>query len=61
MANTVKVTLVRSVIGRKPNQRKTVKALGLKKINSSVVIELNPALQGMINTVSHLVKVEETK
>lgn len=57
----VKVTLVRSVCGRKQNQRATVKALGLKKMNSSVEVELNPAIQGMIDTVSHLVKVEESK
>lgn len=56
-----KVTLVRSVIGRKPNQRLTVKALGLKKINSSVIVVSNPAIDGMIKTVSHLVRVEETK
>ncbi len=62
MANKkVKITLVRSVIGRKPNQRKTVKALGLKKLNSFVEVELNPAIEGMVRTVSHLVKVEETK
>ncbi len=59
MANKVKITLVRSVIGTKPNQRKTVKALGLRKINSAVELEANPAILGMVNTVSHLVKVEE--
>lgn len=57
--NKLKVELVRSVIGRKPNQRKTVKALGLGKINSSVVVNAEPSVLGMINTVSHLVKVEE--
>lgn len=61
MAKKVKVTLVRSTIGHKINQRATVKALGLKKINSFVELELNPALEGMIKTVSHLVKVEESK
>ena len=58
MAERVKITLVRSVIGTKPNQRKTVKALGLWKINSSVEHEMNDALCGMVQTVSHLVKVE---
>ena len=58
MAN-LKVTLVRSVIGRPQNQRDTVKALGLTKINSSVVKPSNEAIKGMINTVSHLVDVEE--
>lgn len=55
----VKVTLKRSLIGRPQNQRDTVKALGLTKINSSVVKPNNPAIQGMIKTVSHLVDVEE--
>jgi large subunit ribosomal protein L30 len=57
----LKVTLIRSTIGRKPNQRKTVKALGLKKLNSSVVKEARPEIVGMIKTVEHLVKVEEIK
>ncbi len=56
---TVKVTLVRSLIGRKPNQKKTAKALGLRKINQTVEKTLNPAVEGMIKTISHLVKVEE--
>ncbi|WEG73392.1 50S ribosomal protein L30 [Vagococcus intermedius] len=55
----LKVTLKRSVIGRPQNQKDTVKALGLKKINSSVVKPDNVAIKGMINTVSHLVDVEE--
>lgn len=54
-----KITLKRSVIGRPQNQRKTVKALGLTKINSSVVKPDNEAIKGMISTVSHLVDVEE--
>jgi len=55
----IRVRLVRSVIGRKPNQRKTVKALGLKKINSFVEKDVNDAILGMVRTVSHLVEVEE--
>ena len=55
----LKVTLKRSIIGRPQNQRDTVKALGLTKINSSVVKPSNEAIEGMINTVSHLVDVEE--
>ena len=51
--------LKRSIIGRPQNQRDTVKALGLTKINSSVVKPSNEAIKGMINTVSHLVDVEE--
>ena len=55
----LKVTLKRSIIGRPQNQRDTVKALGLTKINSSVVKPSNDAINGMINAVSHLVDVEE--
>jgi large subunit ribosomal protein L30 len=55
----IKITLVRSTIGRKPEQRATVKALGLGKINSSVEKDVNPAVMGMVNSVSHLIKVEE--
>ncbi|WP_305855758.1 50S ribosomal protein L30 [Enterococcus faecium] len=55
----LKVTLKRSIIGRPQNQRDTVKALGLTKINSSVVKPSNEAIKGMINTISHLVDVEE--
>lgn len=57
----VKVTLVKGLVGRKPNQVKTVKALGLHKRNSSVVREENDAINGMINTIRHLVKVEQVK
>lgn len=55
----LKITLKRSVIGRPQNQKDTVKALGLKKINSVVVRPANDAVKGMISTVSHLVDVEE--
>ncbi|MCL2376092.1 MAG: 50S ribosomal protein L30 [Defluviitaleaceae bacterium] len=55
----LKITLVKSPIGRKPNQRLTVKALGLGKLNSSVVQKDNPAIRGMVRTINHLVKVEE--
>lgn len=55
----LKITLKRSVIGRPQNQRDTVKALGLKKMNSTVVKPANEAIKGMVNTISHLVEVEE--
>lgn len=58
MAN-LKVTLVRSVYGSKPNHRATVATLGLHKIGQSVVREDTPANRGLINTVRHLVTVEE--
>ncbi|EOT25643.1 50S ribosomal protein L30 [Enterococcus sp. DIV2402] len=55
----LKITLKRSVIGRPQNQRDTVKALGLGKVNSTVVKPANDAIKGMVNTVAHLVDVEE--
>ena len=56
---SLRVTLVRSTIGCLPNQVKTVKALGLKKVNSHSDLVDNAAIRGMIFTVKHLVKVEE--
>ncbi len=55
----LKITLVKSTIGALDDQQATVKALGLKKTQSSVVQEDNPAVRGMIFKVKHLVKVEE--
>jgi large subunit ribosomal protein L30 len=57
----MKITLVRSTIGTKPNHRATVKALGLGKINSHVETEINESILGMVNAVSHLVIWEEVK
>ena len=54
----LKITLVKSVIGTKPNQRLNVKALGLGKTNSFVIQPDNAATRGMIRKVNHLVKVE---
>jgi large subunit ribosomal protein L30 len=59
MAQKIRITLVKSVIGTKPNQRKTVRSLGLRKIGSAVEQEQSPAVLGMVKTVAHLVKVEE--
>ncbi len=53
------VTLVKSLIGRKPNQRLTAKALGLSKIGQTVVKEDNDAIRGQIKTIAHLVKIVE--
>ena len=55
----LKITLVKSTIGALADQKATVVALGLKKTNSFVVHEENPAVRGMIFKVKHLVKVEE--
>ena len=56
---TIELTLVKSLIGRKPNQIATAKALGLTKINQTVEKEANEAILGMVNTIKHLVKVTE--
>ena len=58
MAN-LKITLVKSTIGALKDQQATVKALGLKKTNSTVVKPDNAAIRGMTFKVKHLVKVEE--
>ncbi|OMF23728.1 50S ribosomal protein L30 [Paenibacillus sp. FSL H8-0548] len=55
----LQITLVRSLIGRNEKQRATVESFGLKKIRQAVVLNDSPAVRGMVNTVSHLVKVEE--
>jgi large subunit ribosomal protein L30 len=57
----LKITQTKSLIGRKQDQRRTVKALGLKRINDSVVKEDRPEIRGMANKVIHLVRVEEVK
>jgi large subunit ribosomal protein L30 len=55
----LKVKLVKSVIGRKDDQIATVKALGLKKVNSEVEHNDTPQIRGMIQKVIHLVEVKE--
>ncbi len=56
---TIRVRLIRSPIGRKPNQRSTVLALGLGRIGSVNEMEATDSVRGMVQTVSHLVSVEE--
>ncbi|MBS1835855.1 MAG: 50S ribosomal protein L30 [Acidobacteria bacterium] len=55
---TVKVTLVRSVIGTRESHRATVRGLGLRRINHVVELEDTPAVRGMIHKVAYLVKAE---
>lgn len=55
----IKITQVKSVIDRSERQKKTIVALGLKKINASVEVEATPQILGMVEKVNHLVKVEE--
>ena len=59
MANKLRITLVKSPIAAAPKQRKTVEALGLKKLHHSVELADSPATRGAISKVSHLLKVEE--
>lgn len=56
----LKVTLVKSMIGRPEKHRKVLRGMGLTRINRTVTLLDTPAIRGMINTVSHLVKAEET-
>ena len=55
----VRISQVRSIIGRPEKQKRTIKALGLGKIDKSVEVEMTPQISGMINKVSHLVSVTE--
>jgi large subunit ribosomal protein L30 len=55
----LKITLVRSLIGRPEDQKVTVRTLGLTKTNSFVIQTDTPQIRGMINKVTHLLKVEE--
>jgi len=56
--STIKVTLVKSVIGRIESHKATVKGLGLRRMHHSVEVQDTPAIRGMINTVGYLLKVE---
>jgi len=57
----IKITQVRSLIKRPADQKSTMKALGLKRMNHSVEVEANPQILGMVRKVNHLLKVEEVK
>ncbi len=57
----LKITLTRSLISRPQTQRDTVRALGLRKLNSSVELPDNAAIRGQVHKVEHLVTVEEIK
>lgn len=59
MANQLKITLVKSIIGRLPKHIQTIKCLGLRKMHQSVEHQDNPCIRGMVNQVSYLLKVEE--
>jgi large subunit ribosomal protein L30 len=57
-AKKIKITQIRSSIGRPENQKRTLVALGLNKINRSREVEASPQVLGMVRTVAHLLKVE---
>ena len=59
MAARLKVTQIKSEIGGKPNQRETLRTLGLKRIGDIVVKDDSQVVRGMVRAVAHLVKVEE--
>lgn len=59
MAGKLKITLVKSMIGRPEKHRKVLRGMGLTKVNKSVALEDTPAIRGMVNTVPHLLHVEE--
>ncbi|WP_438313541.1 50S ribosomal protein L30 [Sporosarcina sp. FA9] len=59
MTSKLEITLRKSVIGSKPAQRKTVEALGLRKLNQVVEHKDNVAIRGMVGKVAHLVTVKE--
>ncbi len=59
MASKLKITLIKSPIGAVPKNKKTVEALGLRKIGKTVEMPDNDAVRGMIQRVRHLVSVEE--
>ena len=56
--SNVKVTLIKSLIGTKRDHRATVRGLGLRRLNSSSVVELTPSITGMIDKVRYLLKIE---
>lgn len=59
MAKKLVVTYVKSCIGYNEKQKGTIRALGFRKLNQTVVHDDNPVIRGMVNKVSHLVAVEE--
>jgi len=59
MAKTIKITLTKSPIGAKPAQRKTIQALGLRKMHQTVELEDTPGTRGAVRKVEHLLTIEE--
>ncbi|MCG6893848.1 MAG: 50S ribosomal protein L30 [Desulfobacteraceae bacterium] len=61
MSDTLRITLVKSMIGRPEKHRKVLAGMGLRKLNRTVELEDTPSVRGMIRKVSHLVSVEENR
>lgn len=59
MAKVLKITLVRSMIGRPETHRRVLRGMGLKRIHQSVELQDTPAVRGMVHKVGHMVKAEE--
>ena len=59
MQNTIKITLVKSLIGRKPKHIMIAKQLGLRKMHHTVVHQDIPAIRGLVNTIYYLLEIEE--
>jgi large subunit ribosomal protein L30 len=57
----IKITQIKSTIKGKENQKRTMKALGLRKLHQTVIHKNGPQIRGMVRKVAHLVKVEEVK
>ena len=57
----VKITQIKSAIGYRCQAKDTLKALGIKKMNGSIIKVVSPAVQGMITSINHLLKVEDVK
>ena len=57
----VKITQIKSAIGYRRQAKDTLKALGIKKMNSSVIKTISPAIQGMLDSIRHLLIVEDVK
>jgi large subunit ribosomal protein L30 len=61
MEKKLKITLVRSYIGRPEKQRKVLRGMGLQRLNKTVLLSDTPEIRGMVRKVTHLVTVEEIK
>ena len=59
MKRKLRITLIRSFVGRPEKQRQVLRGMGLTKLNRTVILEDTPQIRGMVKKVSHLVKTEE--